>query len=415
LKSTPASERTLPSSATPTSLSIGELAERTGVPTSALRYYDELGLVQPAGRAGGRRRYAPSAVRDVSLILFLREIGFSLAEIGRFIAGDRHAIRDMIDHINVLIAPLAALVAMVALPPDDEGARRRPLDFAGSTTAALALFMAVFAMTEGPEHGWLANRGGGLHVWGITLWSASTSLSPIVPAVAIAVSCGLLFVAVERRTQDPLVDLSLFASRHLTGGLVTAATVVMAQAGAMFVLAVFLQSTHHLTPAAAGRWILPVGVAVLVGAQMGGGVAARIGPARVVRVGILVQLAGVILANPTLSVDTTWATLAGPLLVFGIGAGLASSQLTSVILTDVGREQAGAASGLATTSNSLAAALGIATIGTVLRSSTSAANGHWALAAAAVLLAVGAAASGTLTAAAVNAAPTGSTVSGSRR
>jgi DNA-binding transcriptional MerR regulator len=94
----PATERTPASSVTPTWLSVGELSERTGVPTSALRYYDELGLVRPAARASGRRRYAASAVRDIGLILFLREIGFSLTEIGRFIAGDRNTIRDMIDH-----------------------------------------------------------------------------------------------------------------------------------------------------------------------------------------------------------------------------------------------------------------------------------------------------------------------------
>jgi DNA-binding transcriptional MerR regulator len=78
-------------------LSIGELSERTGVPTSALRYYDELGLVRPAERAAGRRRYAASAVRDVSVILFFREIGFSLAEIGRFLAGERQGRQEMID------------------------------------------------------------------------------------------------------------------------------------------------------------------------------------------------------------------------------------------------------------------------------------------------------------------------------
>ncbi|MEU2036871.1 MerR family transcriptional regulator [Nocardia amamiensis] len=94
----PATERTPASSTTPTSLSIGELSERTGVPTSALRYYDELGLVRPAARAAGRRRYAASAVRDVSVILFFREVGFSLAEIGRFLAGEGQGRQEMIDH-----------------------------------------------------------------------------------------------------------------------------------------------------------------------------------------------------------------------------------------------------------------------------------------------------------------------------
>ena len=62
-------------------LPIGELARRTGVAITALRYYDELGLVRPEARASGQRRYAESAVRDVGVVLFLRDVGFSLAEI----------------------------------------------------------------------------------------------------------------------------------------------------------------------------------------------------------------------------------------------------------------------------------------------------------------------------------------------
>lgn len=79
-------------------LSIGELSERTGVPTTALRYHDELGLVRPAARAAGRRRYAAAAVREVGVICFLREIGFTLAEVGRFVSGERQSRRDLIDH-----------------------------------------------------------------------------------------------------------------------------------------------------------------------------------------------------------------------------------------------------------------------------------------------------------------------------
>jgi DNA-binding transcriptional MerR regulator len=88
----------MPSPVTPALLSIGELSERTGVPATTLRYYDELGLVRPTARSAGRRRYAASAVRDVGLIVCFREIGFSLAEIERFIAGERQSRREMIDH-----------------------------------------------------------------------------------------------------------------------------------------------------------------------------------------------------------------------------------------------------------------------------------------------------------------------------
>jgi DNA-binding transcriptional MerR regulator len=79
-------------------LTIGELAQRTGMPTSALRYYDELALVTPTTRTSGHRRYAASAVAEVGVIVFLREVGFSLNEIGRFLSADEdHSRQQLIE------------------------------------------------------------------------------------------------------------------------------------------------------------------------------------------------------------------------------------------------------------------------------------------------------------------------------
>jgi DNA-binding transcriptional MerR regulator len=61
-------------------LTIGEFARRAGVASSALRYYEELGLLPPAARISGQRRYPESAVGLVAIILLLRDAGFSLAE-----------------------------------------------------------------------------------------------------------------------------------------------------------------------------------------------------------------------------------------------------------------------------------------------------------------------------------------------
>jgi MerR family redox-sensitive transcriptional activator SoxR len=61
-------------------LTIGELAKRTGVATSALRYYEELGLIPAPVRVSGQRRYPEPAVGLVGLILLLQDVGFSLRE-----------------------------------------------------------------------------------------------------------------------------------------------------------------------------------------------------------------------------------------------------------------------------------------------------------------------------------------------
>ena len=66
-------------------LSIGEVAARSGLATSAIRYYEELGLVQPVARQSGRRLFAESAANRMRAVTAAREAGFSLDEIRRLL------------------------------------------------------------------------------------------------------------------------------------------------------------------------------------------------------------------------------------------------------------------------------------------------------------------------------------------
>ncbi len=70
-------------------MKIGELATRSGLNASAIRYYEKLGLLAPPHRYGGQRRYATDALNRVLLIRFAREMGFTLSEIKLFLNGLR--------------------------------------------------------------------------------------------------------------------------------------------------------------------------------------------------------------------------------------------------------------------------------------------------------------------------------------
>jgi DNA-binding transcriptional MerR regulator len=65
-------------------LTIGQLSDETGVPTSTIRFWERKGLLIPAHRESGQRRYAPDAVRSVGLLRLLQEVGLTLADIRRF-------------------------------------------------------------------------------------------------------------------------------------------------------------------------------------------------------------------------------------------------------------------------------------------------------------------------------------------
>ncbi len=69
-------------------LSIGELADKARVRASALRYWEQRGLLPGAHREGGRRMWPATAVRRVALIKMAQRAGFTLAEITQLLAGD---------------------------------------------------------------------------------------------------------------------------------------------------------------------------------------------------------------------------------------------------------------------------------------------------------------------------------------
>jgi MerR family redox-sensitive transcriptional activator SoxR len=72
-------------------LTIGEVAERAGLRTSALRYYEEAGLLEPTTRIGGQRRYDESALERLTVIQFCQQLGFTLAEIRLLLTEPRGA------------------------------------------------------------------------------------------------------------------------------------------------------------------------------------------------------------------------------------------------------------------------------------------------------------------------------------
>ena len=96
-------------------MDIAEVAKRTGLPASTLRYYEEKGLIASVGRDGLRRRFAPAVLDQLSLIALGQAAGFSLGDIaGMFSADgraqiDRAALRSKADDIDATIKRLQAL------------------------------------------------------------------------------------------------------------------------------------------------------------------------------------------------------------------------------------------------------------------------------------------------------------------
>lgn len=68
-------------------MSIGEVAQQAGVEPSTLRYYESIGILPPAKRVSGQRRYTPGALKWLAIIQVAKEAGFTLPEVGTLLSG----------------------------------------------------------------------------------------------------------------------------------------------------------------------------------------------------------------------------------------------------------------------------------------------------------------------------------------
>jgi MerR family redox-sensitive transcriptional activator SoxR len=93
-------------------IGISDVTHATGLESSALRYYEKVGLIAPAGRAGGRRQYDPSVLRRLAAIALLQEAGFTIAEVRDVIGAGNDAWRALAQQkLGELDAHMARIAA----------------------------------------------------------------------------------------------------------------------------------------------------------------------------------------------------------------------------------------------------------------------------------------------------------------
>jgi EmrB/QacA subfamily drug resistance transporter len=275
--------------------------------------------------------------------------------------------------INVIVAPLAILGAMTFMPRGERSDAEGHLDMPGAMLIAAGMFLLVFALSEGGTYGWWAPIAG-LHLAGHRIWPAWSPVS-IVPASLVAAGVVLsgfyvLERAKERTGAGPLFEFGQLRHRGFRYGLLTTVLLGIGQFGLAFVLPVFLQEGKHLSAERNGMWQLPSGFFVLVGAQIGSRLTRRLGVTTVVRVGLLLVMAGFLYVAAVISGSLTFWRLLPGLAIYGVGVGFATTQLTNVVLYDVDREKSGVAGGANTTARQVGLALGVAVIGSLLTAKT---------------------------------------------
>jgi EmrB/QacA subfamily drug resistance transporter len=247
------------------------------------------------------------------------------------------------------MAPIAVVAGGLAsryVPNSrDPNAPRTDRPGFGLSTAMVALL--VYTIIEAPNHGWGSLR---------TLGSFA-----IVAVLAAA------FVAWERRTDHPMLDVSLFRNPRFTAASASVAISFFALSGFIFLITQYSQFIKGWSPLSTGVRLLPVASCVAISSVIGAKLAVRLGTKLIVSSGLFL-MAAFYLWVTTASASTTYATIAAQMVVLGTGMGLTSAPATEAIMGVVPKAKAGVGSAVNDATRLLGGTLGVAVIGSVYAS-----------------------------------------------
>jgi EmrB/QacA subfamily drug resistance transporter len=269
--------------------------------------------------------------------------------------------------INIPLGALivAGLLLFVAESSEPVTGARQRLDINGALLSILGFGALVFGLIEGRSYGWWTAAGDAPFSVG--------SLSPVPVAFAVAAVALTAFVLEERRRtaagKGVILDLSLFRIPSFANGNVTALIVSFGEFGLILSLPLWFQNVLGYSAFQAGLALVPLAAGSFLASGAVAGLSRRLSPILVVRIGLGLE----ILAIGTLALlirpdSSAWLT-SPILLVYGMGVGLATAQLTSVVLAEVPVARSGQGSATQSTARQTGSALGIAVLGTAFFSS----------------------------------------------
>jgi EmrB/QacA subfamily drug resistance transporter len=240
--------------------------------------------------------------------------------------------------------PLGVFIVVVAgrhVPETRDPAADGRLDFRGVILAAVGLAGTTYALIEAPADG----------------------ASPAVVVMAVGGAIALIaFLVAERRSANPMMPLSMFASRQFSAANAVTFVVFGAFSGVFFLLVAFLQISLGYSPLAAGAASLPITALMLVLSAPAGALAQRIGPRIPLTVGPLVTAVGLVLLSRIDRGDRYLSTVFPAVVVFGLGLTLVVAPVTATVMAAADERHSGIASGINTAVSRLAGLIIVAVL-----------------------------------------------------
>ncbi|HEY3373915.1 MAG TPA: MFS transporter [Candidatus Aquicultor sp.] len=247
-------------------------------------------------------------------------------------------------YVNVPIGIVAVTVASLILRESKPSTSKR-FDYMGAGTAFAALLSLLLALSMGDR-------------WG---WSSTTTIALYVTAILFSV----LFIMVEKREEDPMLDLSLFKLRLFSAANVSAFINYAAMFVVTFLIPFYLIYVLKETPQKAGTIMTAIPLTIAIVAPISGALSDRIGSRLLSSLGLGVTMLALIGLSQT-SVAMGVMPIAVLLGVLGFGSGLFQTPNSSAIMGSVPKNRLGIASGMQGTMRNVGMVLGIALAGAIV-------------------------------------------------
>ncbi len=252
--------------------------------------------------------------------------------------------------VFLALIPLALLTAAAALlvVPESRDPGVPALDRAGLVLSVIALGSLTYTIIEAPEHGW-------------------SSLETLV-GFGVAGLALLVFVAVERHSPHPMLEVTLFRDPRFSAAAGAVTVTFFALFGFIFLITQYMQFVRDWGPLSTGARIVPVALSIAVASVVGTQLAQRLGTKLVVTTG-LVLFGSAFLWISTVSAEASYSSVIVPQMVLmGLGMGLIQTPATESILQVLPPARAGVGSAVNDATRELGGTLGVAVVGSLFAS-----------------------------------------------
>jgi EmrB/QacA subfamily drug resistance transporter len=248
--------------------------------------------------------------------------------------------------VNVPVVAGALVLGWFLVPDSrDPGAPR--VDVPGALLSMAGLATLLWGLIEGPTKGWRSGE--------------------VLGAFAVGLALVAVFLAWERRTDEPMLDIDFFRRPRFSAASGAITFTFMALMGTIFVLTQYLQSVHGFSPLKAGAVLIPMSGVMMVLAPLSARIVEKIGTKLVLGSGLLiVSVALSLMSLFTAGTSTILIILTTMLMASGMANVMAPA--TESIMGSLPREKAGVGSAVNDTTRQVGGAIGVALIGSLLAS-----------------------------------------------